>query len=170
MPLGIDAPTTIGMALLVLGPAFVTFKQHGMDEATAAEATWHLGMAAMVVMGILKTVLSFFGDWVLRNVPRAGLLGSIAGIALVLMGFLPLIDVLRVPIVGLTCFGIVLYALVAHGAHAAAHSGCAVLDPRRRAALLRTRAVRSARPGFTRRARRNCASTCRGRRSDSSTA
>jgi len=113
MPLGIDAPTTIGLALLVLGPAFVTFKQNGMDDTAAANATWQLGMAAMVIMGVLKTVLSFFGAWVLRNVPRAGLLGSIAGIALVLMGFFPLVDILRVPIVGLTCFGIVLYALVA---------------------------------------------------------
>ena len=115
MPLGIDAPTTIGLALLVLGPAFVAFKQHGMDDSTAAEATWHLGMAAMVVMGVLKTVLSFFGDAVLRAVPRAGLLGSIAAIALVLMGFFPLLEILRVPVVGLVCFGIVLYALVAHG-------------------------------------------------------
>lgn len=115
MPLGIDAPTTIGLALLVLGPAFVAFRQQGMDETAAANATWHLGMAAMVVMGVLKTILSFFGDWVLRHVPRAGLLGSIAGIALVLMGFFPLVDILRVPIVGLTCFGIVLYALVAEG-------------------------------------------------------
>ena len=31
MPLGVDAPTTIGMALLVLGPAFVAFKQQGME-------------------------------------------------------------------------------------------------------------------------------------------
>ena len=115
MPLGIDAPTTIGMALLVLGPAFVTFKQQGMDENAAAIATWQLGMAAMVVMGVFKTILSFFGDAVLRHVPRAGLLGSIAGIALVLMGFLPLVDILRMPIVGLACLGIVLYALVAHG-------------------------------------------------------
>jgi AGZA family xanthine/uracil permease-like MFS transporter len=113
MPLGIDAPTTIGMALLVLGPAFIAFKQQGMDEMAAADATWKLGMAALVVMGVLKTVLSFFGDAVLRHVPRAGLLGSIAGIALVLMGFFPLVDILRVPIVGLTCLGIVLHALVA---------------------------------------------------------
>jgi AGZA family xanthine/uracil permease-like MFS transporter len=113
MPLGIDAPTTIGMGLLVLGPAFVAFKQGGMDEASAADATWKLGMAALVVMGVLKTILSFFGAAVLRHVPRAGLLGSIAGIALVLMGFFPLVDILRVPIVGLTCFGIILYALIA---------------------------------------------------------
>ena len=115
MPLGIDAPTTIGMGLLVLGPAFVAFKQQGMDENTAAIATWQLGMAAMVVMGVFKTILSFFGDLVMRHVPRAGLLGSIAGIALVLMGFFPLVDILRVPVVGLTCLGIVLHALVARG-------------------------------------------------------
>lgn len=115
MPLGLDAPTSIGMALLVLGPAFVKFKQGGMDEHAAAIATWHLGMAALVVMGVLKFVLSFFGDAVQRAVPRAGLLGSIAGIALVLMGFFPLVEILRHPIVGLAGLGIVFYALIARG-------------------------------------------------------
>lgn len=71
MPLGLDAPTSIGMALLVLGPAFVHFKQGGMDEAAAAQATWELGMASLVVMGVLKFVLSFFGGAVQRHVPRA---------------------------------------------------------------------------------------------------
>jgi AGZA family xanthine/uracil permease-like MFS transporter len=113
MPLGIDAPTTIGMALLVLGPAFAGYRQAGMDPVAAGEATWHLGMASLVVMGVLKFVLSFFGAWVQRSVPRAGLLGSIAGIALVLMGFLPLVEILRVPVVGFAGLGVVLYALVA---------------------------------------------------------
>ena len=115
MPLGLDAPTSIGMALLVLGPAFVKFKQGGMDEHAAAIATWQLGMAALVVMGVLKFVLSFFGDAVQRAVPRAGLLGSIAGIALVLMGFFPLVEILRHPIVGFAGLGIVYYALIARG-------------------------------------------------------
>ncbi|PTR33257.1 AGZA family xanthine/uracil permease-like MFS transporter [Luteibacter sp. OK325] len=113
MPLGIDAPTTIGMALLVLGPAFAGYRQGGMDPVAAGEATWHLGMASLVVMGVLKFILSFFGAWVQRSVPRAGLLGSIAGIALVLMGFLPLVEILRVPVVGFAGLGVVLYALVA---------------------------------------------------------
>ncbi|TBR39747.1 MULTISPECIES: hypothetical protein [Dyella] len=115
MPLGLDAPTSIGMALLVLGPAFVNFKQAGMDDHAAGVATWQLGMASLLVMGLLKFVLSFFGAAVQRHVPRAGLLGSIAGIALVLMGFLPLVEILKVPVVGLAGLGIVLYALVAHG-------------------------------------------------------
>ncbi|HEX7814728.1 hypothetical protein [Dyella sp.] len=115
MPLGLDAPTSIGLSLLVLGPAFVGFKQAGMDAHAAGEATWQLGMASLVIMGVLKTVLSFFGAAVQRHVPRAGLLGSIAGIALVLMGFLPLVEILKVPLVGFAGLGIVLYALVAKG-------------------------------------------------------
>jgi AGZA family xanthine/uracil permease-like MFS transporter len=115
MPLGLDAPTSIGMALLVLGPAFVAFKQQGMDVDAAAIATWQLGMASLMVMGLLKLVLSFAGDAITRIVPRAALLGSIGGAALVLLGFLPLIETLRSPLVGLVTFGLLLYVLVARG-------------------------------------------------------
>ncbi|MGH8031080.1 MAG: hypothetical protein ACREO8_01630 [Luteimonas sp.] len=115
MPLGLDAPTSIGMALLVLGPGFVAFKQGGMDANAAAIATWQLGAASLVVMGMLKFVLSFFGDAVTRLAPRAALLGSIAGIALMLMGFLPLVETLRSPIVGFVTLGLLLYVLVAKG-------------------------------------------------------
>jgi AGZA family xanthine/uracil permease-like MFS transporter len=115
MPLGLDAPTSIGMALLVLGPAFVAFKQQGLDANAAAIATWQLGMASLIVMGTLKFVLSFAGDAITRLIPRAGLLGSIAGIALVLMGFLPLVEALRSPLVGFATLGLLLYVLVAKG-------------------------------------------------------
>ena len=115
MPLGLDAPTSIGMALLVLGPAFIAFKQQGLDEHAAAIATWQLGMASLMVMGALKFVLSFAGDAVTRLIPRAGLLGSIAGIALVLMGFLPLVEALRSPVVGFVTLGLLLYVLIAKG-------------------------------------------------------
>jgi len=113
MPLGLDAPTSIGMALLVLGPAFLGFKAQGLDPQAAAVATWKLGMASLMVMGLLKLVLSFFGEAVTRALPRASLLGSIAGIALVLMGFLPLVEALRSPIVGLVTLGLLLYVLIA---------------------------------------------------------
>ncbi|MGE8288405.1 MAG: hypothetical protein ACN6RG_10620 [Stenotrophomonas sp.] len=115
MPLGLDAPTSIGMALLVLGPAFAGFKQQGLDPTAAALLTWKLGMASLVVMGLLKLVLSFVGDAVTRHVPRAALLGSIGGAALTLLGFLPLIESLRQPLVGLVTLGVLLYVLVARG-------------------------------------------------------
>ena len=115
MPLGLDAPTSIGMALLVLGPAFLAYKAGGLDPQAAGIATWKLGMASLVVMGLLKFVLSFAGAWVTRLLPRAALLGSIAGIALVLMGFFPLIEAFRQPVVGFVTLGLLLYVLIAKG-------------------------------------------------------
>lgn len=115
MPLGLDAPTSIGMALLVLGPAFLAFRADGLDAEAAGIATWQLGMASLVVMGVLKTVLSFAGDWITRVLPRAALLGSIGGAALTLLGFLPLVELLRNPVVGMVTFGLLLYVLVARG-------------------------------------------------------
>ena len=113
MPLGLDAPSTIGVALAVLGPAFLAMKSSGMTEHDAAMAAWSVGMATMVFIGLFKLAFSFVGASVQKIVPQAGLLGSLAGIGLALIGFLPLIDVFGMPIVGLVALGLVLYTLVA---------------------------------------------------------
>jgi len=113
MPLGLDTPSTIGIALVVLGPAFIGLKAEGMSERDAAMMTWYLGMATMVFMGILKVVFSFMGKWVQRIVPQAGLLGSLAGIGLGLIGMTPLVDIFGMPLVGLIALGMIFYALVA---------------------------------------------------------
>jgi AGZA family xanthine/uracil permease-like MFS transporter len=109
MPLGLDTPSTIGMALVVLGPAFVGLKAEGMTERDAAMMTWYIGMATMVMIGILKVIFSFIGQWVQRVVPQAGLLGSLAGIALALIGLAPLVEVFSMPVIGVLS----LYSLVA---------------------------------------------------------
>ena len=82
--------------------------------------------------------------------PRAGLLGSIAGIALMLLGFLPLIETLRVPVVGFVTFGLLLYVLVAKGRLPVKIPGRAARVRRRHRAVLR----RWAWPGWARRASR----------------
>ena len=113
MPLGLDTPSTIGIALVVLGPAFIGLKAEGMSERDAAMMTWYLGMATMVFMGVLKVAFSFMGRWVQRIVPQAGLLGSLAGIGLGLIGMTPLVDIFGMPLVGLIALGMIFYALVA---------------------------------------------------------
>ncbi len=113
MPLGLDTPSTIGIALVVLGPAFVSLKAQGMEPREAAMMTWYIGMATMVMIGVIKLVLSFCGRWVQKIVPQAGLLGSIAGIGLALIGFVPLVDIFGLPLVGMVSLGIILYTLVA---------------------------------------------------------
>jgi AGZA family xanthine/uracil permease-like MFS transporter len=114
MPLGLDTPSTIGIALVVLGPAFVSLKAGGMGEREAALMTWYIGMAAMVLIGIIKLALSFTGGWIQKVVPQAGLLGSLAGIGLALIGFIPLVDIFGLPLVGMVSLGLILYNLVAH--------------------------------------------------------
>ncbi|MBP1598312.1 MAG: hypothetical protein H6Q05_3689 [Acidobacteria bacterium] len=113
MPLGLDTPSTIGLALVVLGPAFTSLKAAGMEVREAAMMTWHIGMATMVMMGLIKLGLSFCGGWIQKVVPQAGLLGSLAGIGLALIGFTPLIDIFGLPLVGMVSMGLILYSLVA---------------------------------------------------------
>jgi len=113
LPLGLDTPSTIGIALAVLGPAFVAMKQSGLAPEVAAIQTWHLGMATMVLSGVFKLALSFAGPWVQRIVPKAGLLGSLAGVGLALIGFLPLVEVFSIPLIGVIALGLVLYTLTA---------------------------------------------------------
>lgn len=113
MPLGLDTPSTIGIALVVLGPAFVGLKAEGYSEHDAAMMTWYIGMATMMFMGVIKLIFSFLGRWVQKMVPQAGLLGSLAGIGLGLIGMTPLIDIFGMPLVGLIALGLIFYTLVA---------------------------------------------------------
>ncbi|OGR37569.1 MAG: hypothetical protein A2X29_00710 [Elusimicrobia bacterium GWA2_64_40] len=113
MPLGLDTPSSIGIALAVLGPAFLGFKANGMSEYDAGMATWYLGMATMVLIGVFKFAFSFIGGWLQRQIPQAGLLGSLAGIGLALIGFFPMLEVFKMPIIGLVALGLIMYTLVA---------------------------------------------------------
>ncbi|WP_315852208.1 permease [Rosistilla carotiformis] len=113
MPLGLDTPSTFGMVFFVLGPAFIDGKVRlGLDEMEAARFAWHIGIWAIVMSGLFKVVCSPVSGWIRRSVPRAGLLGSLAAIALVLISFLPLLDILKTPLVGLVALAIVLTSLI----------------------------------------------------------
>ena len=112
MPLGLDTPSTFGMALFVLGPAFLDGKQRGMEVEAAAYFAWEIGICSMFISGIFKLGCALGSGWVRRVVPRAGLLGSLAAIALVLISFFPLLEILRVPLVGLVSLAIILTSLV----------------------------------------------------------
>lgn len=114
MPLGLDTPSTFGMILLVLGPAFTTARGAGMDVETAALHTWHIGIWCMMFCAIVKLVCAPFSHWVRSVVPRAGLLGSLAAIALVLISFFPLTHILGSPIPGILALVIVLGTLIGH--------------------------------------------------------
>src|SRR5262249_491168 len=69
-------------------------------------------MGVTIAIGLAKTALAFAGDLARRIVPRAALLGSIAGVAILLIAFLPATKVMRDPLVGLPALMLLLLALL----------------------------------------------------------
>ncbi len=113
MPLGLDTPSTIGMVLFVLSDVYRAAQSEGLDVEAAARLAWHVGICSIFISGLFKLVCMLGSSWVRRVVPRAGLLGSLAAIALVLISFLPLVDVLHNPLVGMAALAVILTALTA---------------------------------------------------------
>lgn len=118
MPLGLDSPSTVGIALMVIGPVFMAVLKDTPNPTpeqlhNAGIIAWQVGMATLFLIGIVKLVFSFFGDWVAKLVPEAGLLGSLAGVGITFLALIPLEHTFGLPIVGMLAFGIILYALVA---------------------------------------------------------
>lgn len=116
MPLGLDTPSTFGVAFLVLLPALHEgIREHHLDHEAAMTYAWHVGAIALILMGVFKTLFAPLGNKVRRIVPRAGLLGSLAAIALALIATLPLVnEIAAVPLVGMVSLTIILVTLVAH--------------------------------------------------------
>jgi AGZA family xanthine/uracil permease-like MFS transporter len=103
MPFGIDTPTLFAMVFGVLGPV--------MAATGDPVRAWQVGMAVTVAIGVVKTVLAFAGDAARRIVPRAALLGSIGGVAALLIAFLPSLKLFGDPLVGLVALVVLFLAL-----------------------------------------------------------
>jgi AGZA family xanthine/uracil permease-like MFS transporter len=126
MPLGLDTPSTIAVSFLILLPTLgdevKRIKGDLSGEAfTAAHHeqamffAWNVALMVLVFSGLFKAAVAPLGNAVRRWVPRAGLLGSLAAIALTLIAFLPMLqDIVAVPVVGLVALTVILVALVAH--------------------------------------------------------
>jgi AGZA family xanthine/uracil permease-like MFS transporter len=104
MPFGLDTPSLFGIVFGVLGPAMLLTRDPVM--------AWKIGMGVTVAMGVIKLGCAFAGDWARRVVPRAALLGSIAGVAILLIAFLPSLRIFGDPLVGVVSLVVLLAALM----------------------------------------------------------
>jgi AGZA family xanthine/uracil permease-like MFS transporter len=134
MPLGLDTPSTFGAVFLIIGPAYQAALNRGVDVESSARHAWFLGIAMLIASGIFKMACALVSSWVRNAVPRAGLLGSLTAISLVLISFLPLLDIVAEPVAGFVALGLILATLTARwhfprefpGALAAVGIGCVV--------------------------------------------
>jgi AGZA family xanthine/uracil permease-like MFS transporter len=99
MPLGIDTVSLFGYTLGILVPVWTATGD--------AVFTWQVGVATIVLTGLIKTIFSLSSGWIKKLFPSAALLGSIAGIALLLIAFIPSMAVFESPIVGMVSMGII---------------------------------------------------------------
>ena len=104
MPLGIDTVSLFGLTFGVLGPLHLQTK----DPLLA----FHTGMALMFMMGVAKVCLAFFAARLSKLLPPAALLGTIGGVGLLLIAFMPLPKVMGAPQLGLPLFFLTLLALL----------------------------------------------------------
>jgi adenine/guanine/hypoxanthine permease len=116
MPLGLDTPSTFAVGPLVLLPAVkIGISQYGLDHEQAMFFAWHVGAVLLVIIGIFKSAAAPLGTAVRSLAPRAGLLGSLAAIALVLIAFVPLWQhIAPVPLAGVAALIMLLIMLIGH--------------------------------------------------------
>ncbi len=113
MPLGLDTPSTFGTVFLIVGPSYQAALNRGLDPDSSARHAWFLGITMLLASGIFKLACAPLSGWIRRAVPRAGLLGSLTAIALVLISFLPLLDIAAQPIAGFVALILMLATLTA---------------------------------------------------------
>jgi AGZA family xanthine/uracil permease-like MFS transporter len=134
MPLGLDTPSTFGAVLFIIGPAYKTASASGLQPDSAAQHAWFIGISMLLASGIFKISCAPLSGWIRRLIPRAGLLGSLTAIALVLISFLPFLDIAAQPVAGMVALGLMLATLTARwrfprdfpGALGAVLAGCLV--------------------------------------------
>jgi len=113
LPYGISTPILFAYLFLILKPVHDGALADGLSPEEAALTAWRVGIAAAFAGGVLEALGALVGPWLKRNLPRAGMLGTLAGIALVYIATIPLAHVFEDPLVGFASLAVVLVGLVA---------------------------------------------------------
>ena len=104
LPYGISTPVMFVYLFGVIGPIYWATN----DPVLA----WQVGIGAGFMGGIVAALGALVGPWLKKVTPRAGMLGTLCGIALVFIGTVPLATVFENPFIGFASMIIILWGLV----------------------------------------------------------
>ncbi|MEZ0266973.1 MAG: regulator [Phycisphaerae bacterium] len=99
LPSGISVPHMFVVVFVVMGPIA---RDHGPVKAWEAGLTWVFIQSFVLMLG------GFVGPIIRRITPRAALLGTLAGVAVTFISMRPALEMFSDPIIGITCFAIIL--------------------------------------------------------------
>lgn len=106
MPYGLSVPHYFAVALGVILPTYAVTQ----DWMVA----WATGVVWNLIEGIIMLVGAFAGPYIKKVVPRAAMLGALAGFALTFISGNPIGEVFTVPYIGLVCFTILMVGWFSH--------------------------------------------------------
>lgn len=93
LPSGISTP-----AMFVILYGVITPLHYAIDDP---ELAYSAALAACFIGGFIEFLGGFIGPWMKKHIPRAALLGTVAGIGFIWMATQGVFDIFRDPIVGL---------------------------------------------------------------------
>jgi AGZA family xanthine/uracil permease-like MFS transporter len=104
LPYGISTPVMFVYLFGVIGPIYFS-----TNDALLA---WQVGLGAGFIGGIVAGLGALVGPFIKRVTPRAGMLGTLSGIALVFIGVTAMSLVFESPIIGFISLTVILWGLV----------------------------------------------------------
>jgi len=104
LPYGISTPVMFVYLFGVIGPIY-----WATGDSLLA---WQVGIGAGFMGGIVAALGAIVGPFLKRITPRAGMLGTLCGIALVFIGSVPLATIFESPVVGFTSLLFILWGLI----------------------------------------------------------
>ncbi len=104
LPYGISTPVMFVYLFGVIGPIYWSTQD--------AVLAWQVGIGAGFMGGIVAACGAIVGPFLKRVTPRAGMLGTLCGIALVFIGSVPLSQIFENPIIGFASLVIILWGLI----------------------------------------------------------
>ncbi|MDV2683303.1 NCS2 family permease [Alkalihalophilus lindianensis] len=76
------------------------------------ELAWKIAVAAAFLSGLVEALVSLSGNWVRDHLPRAAMLGALAGVAITFIAGEMLFNTFSIPVVGLVALAIILVGVV----------------------------------------------------------
>jgi AGZA family xanthine/uracil permease-like MFS transporter len=104
LPYGISTPVMFVYLFGIMGPVYFASN----DPLLA----YRIGLGAAFIGGLVEISGALIGPWLQRITPQAGLLGTVAGVAIVWIAVIPSAIVFANPIIGLPALFVVLLGLV----------------------------------------------------------
>jgi len=111
LPYGISTPVMFVYLFGIVGPVYFSLKAKGIENASLY--AWQIGVASAFIGGVIEAIGSIFGPYLKKITPRAGMLGTLAGIAIVWIATVPMAEIFEDPVVGFVSLAIVFTGLIA---------------------------------------------------------